>query len=76
LVFIKIGYFQGLNFIFSVLLYHSEEYMAFWLFDSIFEKYQLHEIYSANMYGVFKHISLIEIIYSINFPKLKEKLVN
>jgi hypothetical protein len=46
LVFNK-GYVQGMNFIVGFLLYHSEEYIAFWLFVSLIEDYELRENYST-----------------------------
>ena len=71
-----LGYIQGLNFIFGVLLYHSEEYLAFWMFDTIFEKYCLNDIYSTNMEGIPKHLIVIEKIYLLNFDFLSKSLVH
>ena len=42
---IKIGYVQGMNFIAAILLYHAEEYIAFWLFIMIFERFEMRDIY-------------------------------
>ena len=42
---IKIGYVQGMNFIAAALLYHAEEYIAFWLFILIFERFEMRDIY-------------------------------
>ena len=41
----KIGYVQGMNFIAASLLYHSEEYIAFWLLAMILEHFELRDIY-------------------------------
>jgi hypothetical protein len=34
-----------MNFIVGFFLYHCEEHVAFWLFVSLFEEYQVREIY-------------------------------
>lgn len=40
-----IGYVQGMNFIVGSLLVHCAEDIAFWLFVSLIEDYQLRDIY-------------------------------
>ncbi len=45
-LFLKfLGYVQGMNFIVGFFLYHCEEHVAFWLFVSLIEEYELREIY-------------------------------
>jgi Rab-GTPase-TBC domain len=41
----KIGYVQGMNFIVASLLYHCDEEIAFWIFVSLLEDYELRDIY-------------------------------
>jgi hypothetical protein len=41
----SIGYFQGMNFIGAALLNHSSEEVAFWLFVSLIEDYEMRDIY-------------------------------
>jgi hypothetical protein len=41
----NIGYVQGMNFIVGFFLYHSEEYISFWLFTSLIEEYDLRQVY-------------------------------
>ena len=41
----KIGYVQGMNFVTASILYHAEEYVAFWILILIFEKAEMREIY-------------------------------
>lgn len=41
----EIRYVQGMNFIVGFFLYHCEEHVAFWLFVSLIEEYQLREIF-------------------------------
>ena len=40
-----LGYVQGMNFIASSILYHAEEYLAFWLMAMIFEMFEMRDIY-------------------------------
>ena len=42
---INLGYVQGMNFLAGNLLYHSEEFVAFWLFVMLFEMFELRDIY-------------------------------
>ena len=51
---IKIGYVQGMNFIAAALLYHAEEYIAFWLFILIFERFEMRDIYLPSNIFSFK----------------------
>jgi len=44
LIYLK-GYVQGMNFIVGFFLYHCEDHVAFWLFVSLIEEYELREIY-------------------------------
>jgi len=39
------GYVQGMNFIAASILYHAEEYLAFWLLVMIFEIFEMRDIY-------------------------------
>jgi len=41
----QIGYVQGMNFIAASLLYHAEEYIAFWILVMIFEIFEMRDIY-------------------------------
>jgi len=34
-----------MNFLAAVLAYHAEEYIAFWLLVSIFEEFEMRDIY-------------------------------
>jgi len=40
-----IGYVQGMNFVAASILYHAEEYVAFWILILIFEKAEMRDIY-------------------------------
>ena len=58
----KIKYIQGMNFIVGFFLYHCEEYVAFWLFVSLIEEYNLREIFMEGFPGLKKHVKIIENI--------------
>ena len=51
-----------MNFIVGSLLLHCFEEVAFWLFVSLIEDYQMREIYENNLPGLYKHISILEHI--------------
>lgn len=55
-----IGYVQGMNFIVGSLLMHCSEEVAFWLFVSLIEDYQMRDIYMPNLPGLYKHSNLLE----------------
>ena len=68
----KIKYCQGMNFIVAFLLYHCEEYVAFWLFVSLIEEYDLRSTYSENFPGLKQHVKRIEKILENEYPKYWE----
>jgi hypothetical protein len=39
---------QGMNFFAANLLYHAEEYIAFWIMTMVFEMFELREIYAPS----------------------------
>ena len=59
----QIGYVQGMNYIAAFFLYHSEEYIAFWLLALIFELFELRDIYLPSFFKY--HVFLI--IFMNNF---------
>ena len=77
----KIKYCQGMNFIVAFLLYHCEEYVAFWLFVSLMEEYDLRSAYMENFPGLKLHVNRVETIlkneyqdYWDNFQKIGVKI--
>ncbi len=56
------GYVQGMNFIAGSLLFHASEEIAFWLFVSLVEDYELRDIYLPGIPGLFKHCQIIDIL--------------
>ena len=58
----SIKYFQGMNFIVGFFLYHCDEYIAFWLFATLFEDYDLGSIFMKDFPGLKLHVKRVEII--------------
>ena len=58
----RIKYCQGMNFIVGFLLYHSEEHIAFWLFVSLIEEYDLRNVYMDKFPGLNYHVKKLEEI--------------
>jgi hypothetical protein len=71
----QVGYIQGINFIVAVLLYHSSEEIAFWLFVSLMEDYEMREIYLPGLPGLYKHICYMQTIMQGKCKGLVECLV-
>ena len=53
-----------MNFICGSLLYHCKEEAAFWLFVMLMEDYDLEEVYSKGLPGLYKHSIMIENLLS------------
>ncbi|CAI2384415.1 unnamed protein product [Moneuplotes crassus] len=58
------GYVQGMNFIASTLLYHSQADVAFCLFIKMFEKHNIIHNYEPGMPGITDHSFLLEKMVS------------
>ena len=58
----SIKYFQGMNFIVGFFLYHCDEYIAFWLFVSLIEEYDLRSLFMDDFPGLKLHVHRIELI--------------
>ncbi|MCQ2816680.1 MAG: TBC domain-containing protein [archaeon] len=67
-------YFQGMNFIVGFFLYHCEEYVAFWLFVSLFDEYNFRELYSKDFAGLKKHSKRVKHLIQKYYPELNKKL--
>ena len=61
-----------MNFIAACLLYHSDEIIAFGLFDALLNDYGLREVYTSELVGLFKHARIMEAILSEKLPDLYE----
>ena len=69
----KIKYCQGMNFIVAFLLYHSEEYISFWLFVSLIEEYDLRSAYMEDFPGLKLHVNRVETILKNEYNTYWEK---
>ena len=76
-----IKYLQGMNFIVGFFLYHCDEYIAFWLFVSLIEDYDLRRLFMNGFPGLKLHVTRVELIlqkeYSYiweNFQKIGVKV--
>ena len=58
----RIKYFQGMNFIVGFFLYHCDEYIAFWLFVSLIEEYDLRSLFMEGFPGLKLHVHRVELI--------------
>ena len=70
----KIKYFQGMNFIVGFFLYHCEEHVAFWLFVSIMEEYNLRDLFMKGFPGLSTHVKKVESILQKQYSNLYEDL--
>eukprot|EP01017_Pseudomicrothorax_dubius_P025059 TRINITY_DN2672_c0_g1_i10.p1 TRINITY_DN2672_c0_g1~~TRINITY_DN2672_c0_g1_i10.p1 ORF type:complete len:455 (+),score=55.26 TRINITY_DN2672_c0_g1_i10:268-1632(+) len=70
----QIGYVQGMNFLAGSLLYHSEEFVAFWLLVMIIEKFELRDIYLPELPGLSKHMQIMEVLLFQHQKDIYEQL--
>jgi hypothetical protein len=80
-----------MNYIAANLLFHAEETLAFWLFEHLFKKFQIRDLYIASTTnfidfliffldnldfpGLSKHLQLIDMLIMIHLPDLYSHLV-
>ena len=65
-----IKYFQGMNFIVGFFLYHCDEYIAFWLFVSLLEEYDLRKLFMDGFPGLTLHVHRVELILQKEYPHI------
>jgi Rab-GTPase-TBC domain len=66
----SIGYVQGMNFIVASLLYHCSEEIAFWIFVTLIEDYELRDIFEQHLPGLYKHSYIITTMCKETLPEL------
>lgn len=66
----SIKYFQGMNFIVGFFLYHCDEYIAFWLFVSLIEEYDLRSIFMTGFPGLKLHVKRVEQILQNEYENI------
>lgn len=77
-----------MNFLAGSLLYHAEEYLAFWILVTIFETLEMRDIflpgivfsykpfiYCVGLPGLSKHCQIIDMLIFNYLPKVYSKLV-
>jgi hypothetical protein len=67
-----IKYFQGMNFIVGFFLYHCDEYVAFWLFVSLIEEYDLRKLFMEGFPGLNLHVHRVELILQNEYLNIWE----
>jgi hypothetical protein len=66
----EIGYVQGMNFIVGSLLFHCDEVLAFWLFVSLIEDFELREVFKPGLPGLYKHCQVFGFLMMEHLPEL------
>jgi hypothetical protein len=78
-----------MNFIAASILYHAEEYIAFWILVLIFEKSEMRDVYmqgkkffefdiifiSIDLPGLAKHSQIVDFLILNNLPELYSHFV-
>ena len=67
-----IKYIQGMNFIVGFFLYHCDEYIAFWLFVSLIEEYDVRSLFIDGFPGLKLHVKRIETILQEEYKNIWE----
>jgi hypothetical protein len=49
-----------MNFIVGSLLYHCSEEIAFWIFVTLIENFELRDVFEQNLPGLYKHCYVIQ----------------
>eukprot|EP00826_Nyctotherus_ovalis_P043074 TRINITY_DN4505_c0_g1_i9.p1 TRINITY_DN4505_c0_g1~~TRINITY_DN4505_c0_g1_i9.p1 ORF type:complete len:206 (-),score=46.93 TRINITY_DN4505_c0_g1_i9:42-659(-) len=70
----QVGYVQGMNFVVAALLYHCSEEIAFWLFVTLLEDYEIRDVYLTGLPGLYRHTHVIGSLLKRNFKELTEHL--
>lgn len=66
----QLGYTQGMNMLVGALLMHSEESVAFWLFVSLIEDYEMRDVFTDSLGGLQRHCGVINKLCKQYLPKL------
>lgn len=66
----SVGYVQGMNFIAGQLLYHCQEEIAFWIFATLIESFELRHVFERHLPGLYRHGSIIDGLLRQQEPEL------
>jgi hypothetical protein len=64
-----------MNFIVGSMLYHSNEEIAFWMFVTLIEEFELRDIFEPNLPGLYKHCFVLERLIQSNLTDLHKHFV-
>lgn len=65
-----------MNFIAASLLYHCSEEIAFWIFVTLIEDYELRDIYETNLPGLYKHSHVITNLMETDLGDLHQHFID
>ena len=71
----QVGYVQGMNFLAGALVYHCSEEIAFWVFVSLIEDYEIREVYLPGLPGLYMHTYIIDTLISLKISDIFRHLV-
>jgi hypothetical protein len=74
--FSETGYVQGMNFIVGALLFHSCEVAAFWLFNILWTRYNVGEVYASQLRGLHLHCQVMNKLIEAKYPVIWGKMVH
>lgn len=63
-----------MNFIAASLLLHSDEVIAFTLFEYLLNECKLRDVYVRDLEGLYRHCKIIEVVLIDKIPELYEHL--
>jgi hypothetical protein len=70
----QLGYTQGMNLLAGVLIMHTEENIAFWLFVTLLEEYDMREIFDNSHASIKKHSKILNKLIGHYMPDLFEHI--
>ena len=73
---VQIGYKHGMNFIAATLLFHASEEIAYWLFITLMEDYEVMELYLPDGLELFKHCQSVDKLIEKKHHDLSSFLSN
>lgn len=59
-----------MNFIVGSMLYHCNEEIAFWMFVSLIEEFEIRDIFEPNLPGLYKHCFVIDKLQQVHLRDL------
>jgi Rab GTPase-activating protein 1 len=69
-----LGYIQGMNYIGAAMLVHSDEVVTFWLLVTLFEKYEVRDVFANGLAGSAFYMRKLERLINEYLPELGNHL--